>query len=362
MGRARSIAATTPPSNTPALSQPRSSFDIADRLPALDLSDQGIRVDLVEAASMSASSTHTLPRQLTVVLIVSRAWWATSPGQTRSWSEEVELRRSARPRPSLPPSPPYRPHKECRVAATDPADPAWECERAATAAAGRSRRAASRQASSRRSPTPRATTSSMVIPSTPGAPRLARTSPSLSEHVAAGDLAIRGVETAIPVPGSHSGRARVGEHEPGPRSLGVAYGPSRYGTHHSPSAPSGASMKYGPFPMWPAFPTSEYYDPLRLPLDHPMPPPGSPVIGRASLPSPAGDRGRDGSPEFPGRPFARSTPLYAGGFLSARSWNERAFRGLRPARTGSAPSLPRPKAGLFDDASPGLHSRCRPHD
>jgi hypothetical protein len=27
-------------------------------------------------------------------------------------------------------------------------------------------------------------------------------------------------------------------------------------------------------PMWPAFPTSEYYDPLRLPLDHPMPLPG----------------------------------------------------------------------------------------
>jgi hypothetical protein len=33
-------------------------------------------------------------------------------------------------------------------------------------------------------------------------------------------------------------------------------------------------MKRGPFPMWPAFPTSEYYDPLRLPLDHPMPLPG----------------------------------------------------------------------------------------
>jgi hypothetical protein len=44
-------------------------------------------------------------------------------------------------------------------------------------------------------------------------------------------------------------------------------------------------MKYGPFPMWPAFPTSEYYDPLRLPLDHPGHFPGSPVIGRASLPA-----------------------------------------------------------------------------
>jgi hypothetical protein len=43
-------------------------------------------------------------------------------------------------------------------------------------------------------------------------------------------------------------------------------------------------MKYGPFPMWPAFPTPEYYDPLRLPLDHPSHFPGSPVIGQASLP------------------------------------------------------------------------------
>ena len=33
-------------------------------------------------------------------------------------------------------------------------------------------------------------------------------------------------------------------------------------------------MKYGPFPMQPAFPASEYYDPLRLPLDRPMPLPG----------------------------------------------------------------------------------------
>jgi len=99
-------------------------------------------------------------------------------------------------------------------------------------------------------------------------------------------------------------------------------------------------MKYGPSPMRPAFPTSEYYDPLRLPLDHPCHFPGSPVIGRASLPSPRRRRGQDGSPEFPGRPFARSTPLYAGGFLSARSWNKSAFRGLRPARTGSAPSCP----------------------
>src|SRR5512132_518468 len=60
--------------------------------------------------------------------------------------------------------------------------------------------------------------------------------------------------------------------------------------------------------MRPAFPTSEYYDPLRLPLDRPHHFPGSPVIGGASLPTPRRRRGRDGSPGFPGRPSARSTP------------------------------------------------------
>jgi hypothetical protein len=93
--------------------------------------------------------------------------------------------------------------------------------------------------------------------------------------------------------------------------------------------------------MWPAFPTSEYYRPLRLPLDHPMPLPGFAGYRPGTLPAvPADRRGRDGSPEFPGRPFARSAPLYAGGFFSARSWNKSAFRGLRPTRTGSAPSCP----------------------
>jgi hypothetical protein len=44
-------------------------------------------------------------------------------------------------------------------------------------------------------------------------------------------------------------------------------------------------MKCGPFAMWPAFPTSDYYGPLRLPLDRPPHFPGSPVIGGASLPA-----------------------------------------------------------------------------
>ena len=121
-------------------------------------------------------------------------------------------------------------------------------------------------------------------------------------------------------------------------------------------------MKCGPFPMWPAFPTSEYYDPLRLPLDHPSHFPGSPVIGRASLPSPRRRRGRDGSPEFPGRPFARSTPYTPEG-SSAPAPGTRtlsvAFALRGPARL---PLCPARKAGPLNDAYSGLHSRCRPHD
>jgi hypothetical protein len=37
--------------------------------------------------------------------------------------------------------------------------------------------------------------------------------------------------------------------------------------------------------MWPAFPTPDYYDPLRLPLGRPPHFPGSPVIEGASLPA-----------------------------------------------------------------------------
>ena len=77
-------------------------------------------------------------------------------------------------------------------------------------------------------------------------------------------------------------------------------------------------MKYGSFPMWPAFPTSEYYDPLRLPLDHPDHFPGSPVIGGHRFPPPTatGSRRLSRVPKTTIRTF---NAQYAGGFLSARS-------------------------------------------
>jgi hypothetical protein len=97
-------------------------------------------------------------------------------------------------------------------------------------------------------------------------------------------------------------------------------------------------MKYGPFPMWPAFPTSEYYDPLRLPLDHHDHFPGSPVIGRASLPATPQATGPRRLSRVPTTTIRTFNAQYAGGFFSARSWNKNAFHGLHHRVTGSAPS------------------------
>ena len=107
-------------------------------------------------------------------------------------------------------------------------------------------------------------------------------------------------------------------------------------------------MKRGPFPMWPAFPTSEYYDPLRLPLDRPSHFPGSPVIGRASLPSPRRRSGSRRLSRVPTTTVRTFNAQYAGGFLSARSRTKSAFHGLPPHRLGTLSSPP--KGGLFDDA------------
>jgi hypothetical protein len=98
-------------------------------------------------------------------------------------------------------------------------------------------------------------------------------------------------------------------------------------------------MKCGPFPMWSAFPTSEYYDPLRLPLDRPHHFPGSPVIGGASLPATPQATGPRRLSRVPRTTIRTFNAQYAGGFLSARSWTKSAFHGLRRYTTGSAPSF-----------------------
>ena len=101
-------------------------------------------------------------------------------------------------------------------------------------------------------------------------------------------------------------------------------------------------MKRGPFaPGGLCCPADQhYYCPLRPPLGRPGHFPGSPVIGRASLPAtrrPAGPRRLSRVPRTTIRTF---NAQYAGGFLSARSRIPDAFHGLRRRLTGSAPSTP----------------------
>jgi hypothetical protein len=168
--------------------------------------------------------------------------------------------------------------------------------------------------------------------------------PRPPEHVAAGDLVIEGMEAAIPILLSAAVKHALESTNP-IHAHGVADGSSRYGTHQSPSHPSRASMKRGPFPMWPAFPTSEYYDPLRLPLGRPHHFPGSPVIGEASLPATPQTTGPRRLSRVPRTTIRTFNAQYAGGFLSARSWTKSAFHGLRRRVTGSAP--PTPATGGF---------------
>ena len=99
-------------------------------------------------------------------------------------------------------------------------------------------------------------------------------------------------------------------------------------------------MKCGPFAMWPAFPTSDYYDPLRLPLGRPLHFPGSPVIGGASLPAAPQATGPRRLSRVPRTTIRTFNAQYAGGFLSARSRIPRAFHGLRRRLNGSAPPWP----------------------
>ena len=120
-------------------------------------------------------------------------------------------------------------------------------------------------------------------------------------------------------------------------------------------------MKRGSFPMWPAFPTSEYYDPLRLPLGLHSHFPGSPVIGRASLPSPRRRSAPRRLSRVPRTTIRTFNAQYAGGFLSARSWTKSAFPGLRRDRTGSAPSFSAQRRGKLTTLTQASLT-CRPRD
>ena len=106
-------------------------------------------------------------------------------------------------------------------------------------------------------------------------------------------------------------------------------------------------MKCGPFaPGGLCCPADRhYFGPLRLPLGRPLPFPGSPVMGGHRFPPRPQATGPRRLSPVPRTTIRTFNAQYAGGFLGARFWIPGTFRGLRRFRTGSAPSLPHPRAG-----------------
>ena len=106
--------------------------------------------------------------------------------------------------------------------------------------------------------------------------------------------------------------------------------------------------------MWPAFPTPDYYDPLRLPARPPTPLPGFAGYRRGiASRQPADRRGRDGSPGFPGRPSARSTPNTPEG-SSAPAPGPRALSVAFAVEEPARHPLSRLAAELSNDACSGF--------
>ena len=310
--------------------------------PPLDLGDQRVVVDLVEAALMSASSTHVLPRWPSVRTasqgLVGRALRAG----TRSWSGGSRPRRSVRARSSPPPSPPGRPPWGCRAAGSAPAGPAWGYAPAATAAADTSRPAARRRArrGTRRTPEPsiashgHAIDAGGALVSTHVAPR-----PSTSRRC--GRPCRTGRGTDDPGPAWHCGRARAGGHERGPRpSARLTDLAEVSALIRAPPILLRASMKQGPFaPAGLCCPARHhYYDPLRLPLGR-LPLPGFAGYRQARSRPPQATGPRRASP-VPRTTIRRSTPPTPEGSSAPAPGSQTPSMAFAVAATGSAPSFP----------------------
>jgi hypothetical protein len=178
----------------------------------------------------------------------------------------------------------------------------------------------------------------MLVPSTPGAPRLARTSPhALTRMSARATLSYRAwnrrVGSCLALRYSTACKARDASrpsaflmvlaligHSPVPLFARACIG-------EVGALPSGRVVLSRPSPVLRPPPTAS-----RRPHHFP----GDPVIGGYRFPGPRapGPRRLSPVPTATLRPF--NAP-YAEGFFGARSRFRDAFRGLRPVSTGSAP-------------------------
>ena len=137
---------------------------------------------------------------------------------------------------------------------------------------------------------------------------------------------------------------------------GAADGPSRNGTHQSPSPSFPCIDEARALPHVAGFPDLRVLRPAPTAARPPTPLPGFAGYRRASLPAAPQATGPRRLSRVPRTTIRTFNAQYAGGFLSARSWNQERFPWPSPLhRTGSAPSLPRPQTGgSLNDAYSGF--------
>ena len=307
-----SVSETTPPSNTPARSQPRSSFNI--RRSDTRRSTSAISASwsmLSKHALMSASSTHPPPR-LAAMRTASRAWWAERFGRNpkltgREVGLEDRLEHDLRCRHDHPVARPWG----CRAAGSAPGLPGLGmCTRRSGCGPIRTGPQLLRRARrGRLAPLdPPGLDVGDADAVDPGGAWLAATS-THARHITSLRATLskrawnRRVRSCLALRYEHTLKSSNGV-----QAIGLPDGPSRYlGTHQRSSLQRRASMKQGPFARGglccPA--RRHYYDPLRLPLGC-RPLPGVTGYRTGTLPSPQ-DRGRGGPLQFPRQPSDRST-------------------------------------------------------
>ena len=184
----------------------------------------------------------------------------------------------------------------------------------------------------------------MVTPSTPGAPRLARTSRHALQDVAAGDLVKERMETTIPILLGTAVEHALESTNP-VHTQGAADGPSRY-RHSSESFSSFACIDEAralPHVAGLLSRPPAVLRPAPTPARPPSHFPGSPVIGAHRFPPPRSGGAETGLPSSQDdhphvqRPIRRRVPQRP--LLDPRAPS----MAFAAARTGSAPSIPRPQ-------------------
>jgi hypothetical protein len=311
-GVPESTSEIIPPSNTPARSHARSSFNICRSTTRRSTWPMRASWSISsKQALMSASSTHWAP-WLAATRIASSAWWADRFGR----NPKLTGRKSASKIGSRTNLAAVMTTRSRTVGI--PSGRVWPglpglgmCTR--RNGWGRYvfvRSSSARPSRNARTPsTPPSATAVMLTPSTPGAPWLAATSThALHRTSLRATLSKRAWNrrwgSCLALRYSTRWRARTGSTP----AVWLTELADCSALIRAPHLLRRAPVKQGPFARAGLCcpDRHHYYDPLRLPLGR-LPLPGVTGYRQGCFPPPAG-RGRGGPPQFPGQPSDRSEP------------------------------------------------------